>query len=447
MQWFLVGAVWFGFMGIGQVGAETRNGAVPGLMPPVMELQVAARLEAKTLRQLAQILEHEAPNVFRTGRRELQGAAEGLMLRQGMSADATSWRFGGVGRETTPILLHVSDLMKALAGDRTVTESQLRGLRDWFEAFQEADRTFMLEPSLQNLRALSDSLESVEVPMRAFDAPETRFLETALNASKLQRRSFEAIDFFASIQSQLKAGVKEKPAGNPVLEGVTMDVDQALKNPNGKVFQGMDAAFKEEIERLAAQLEAFSKTETTMLGGETVWFRNAASRGRTIASQLEDETFATLKAVVEWSNEVYETSFYEPALAPALLIQSQMMLVADELDLLRSIGKGLDAARKQKVKRLTLNRGGIKVMVNGVDQTLTFDFVEVGSLRNQIETTLRLARNTLEQSKLDKVNTSKLMSVIDALEGQRAALGKPTLGTEWVNWVTTLSKLVDLYNF
>ncbi len=447
MQWFFGAVVWFAFVGAGQVSAEVVNGAVPGLMPPLMELQVAARLEAKTLRQLGQILEGEAPNAFRAGRRELLGAAEGLKLTSGMSPDPKSWRFGGLSRETTPILLHVSNLMAALQRQKNLTDAQLSGLRDWQRHFEEANRALMVEPSLQNLNALSVALEAIDVPLRAFEAAETVFLEISLNASKLQRRSFDAIEFFAGVQNQLKSGVKQRPPGNPIFENITMDADEALKNPEGQVFDGMDAAFKEELERLAAQLEAFSTTKSEILAGDVAWFRNTASKGRTIAAELKGGKFAALAGVVEWSNEVYATSFNEPSLSPALLLHSQMMLVATEVDVLKRVGRGLDAARRQGASGLTLQCNGMKIAVKGVTQKLTLDFIEAGSLSDQIEVTLRLAKNTLERSKLDKGHQAKLESVIASLENQLVALSRPTLGTDWAEWVTDLSKLVDLYRF
>lgn len=447
MQQLLVGAFCFAFLGAGQIRAEVVNGAVPGLMPPLMELQVATRLEAKTLRQLGQILEEEAPQAFQRGAKDLKGAAEGLKLTLGMSVDRSSWRFGGLGRETTPIWLHLSKLMESLSKEKSVTEAQLKGLRDWYGTVDQANRDLMSEASLANLKALSEALEAVEVPLKAFDAPETVFLEVSLNASKLQRRSFDAIDFFARVQHQLKTGLKEKPPGNPTFENITMDAEAAVKTPNGEVFRGMDDAFKAEIEKIASQLETFSKSKTAILAGDMVWFRDSASRGRAIAGELKSGKFAALAAVVEWSNEVYATSFNEPSLAPALLIHSQMMLMGAEVGLLKRIGKGLEVARQQGASGLTLQRDGMKIVVKGVDQKLTFDFVESGSLNDQIEVTLRLAKATLGNSRLDKVNREKLEAVIVSLENQLVGLTRPSLGTDWADWVTELAKLIELYNF
>lgn len=430
-------AFFLGLICVCPAWAQETNGAVPGLLPPLTELQAATRLEHKTLVQFADILLEEGRKARRFGGFKLGREAEGVILLGGVVGDDGSMKFDGLNREIQPIKTHLDRLVLQVLAEVKLTDAQKAGLSAWKARVDEAFALCDKEPTLRNLRSYADSLIAITEALAEFDSPEVAFLEAGLDAWKLGRSVENAGSYFSFVLKAHKAELPKAAALAREFDGISIDPEKYTGKDSDKILSGLDARFVAWIGRIQKRLKSVSEKK----------FSEQIGQGEKLKAEISTGSWESLQHLMDWSDGVYQQLYGDDKMAPVMLRHSQMLLINSILTRFTKLGQIAGEGRKNGASSATFNTDEFVAEVENLKTAATVRITKSGELGFYLEETRRLAHLTLRESKLEAADRKTLEKAITAIEEVQKEMGEAIQFKRWSEWARQIYSITELYRF
>ncbi len=423
------------------------NGAVPGLMPSMMELQFAARMEGKTLFQLGADLVRQGQAALIAQAPIAQGIAKGMEVVAGDPDESNTWRFKGLEREIGPIRSHLTTLINKILVENKPTAAQAKGLVEWFALFTTADMRCKEQPSIKNLDAITTVLLNATPAFRAFDQPEIRLLETILSTVRLEKHVRMISDYYSTILETFK--------NNPHrLEDNYLKIDKLTLNPQAALAGNENAisGFKEQygtwLALWALELKPYAEPNAPLLKGHQAEVAKIVADTERINSELAKGLWETQDQISTLIEDIQRLLAKEEAFAPVALRIEAGILFNYEMNLFATMRDGAALARGLKRNSLEATVGNVTYLL---DLSVNPPQIKFSDPKNEfldkIKRVNQLAQNTLKRSQLGPSDRIILETAIASLTDSEKAIANMTSHADWVKWLHAINEIHKLYKF
>ncbi len=433
-----------------------RVGAAEGLMPPIMELQLASRMVGIKLTQLGQALVRDGGAASKNKVPILEGLAKDLEVIEGDPADSRTWRVKGIDKRFNPWRTHLYRLTHKILAAEKLTEEQAEGISDWVASISHAELLLKQEASTKNLDNLSWKLLNSGRAFKAFTTPEIRLLETILDSAMVNQRMTMVFSYFEFEKQRLEKISKSLSpeqiaslAPNKVsLDGLTLDGKALMADPNGNILLGLKERYSPWLKSVSSELMPFSKEETGLLLGHETRATKIIGLADSLLLDLDKGKWETFGKLKQLAIRIQGLIAFEPKFAPVALQTGYAPLANYQSQLFLSIMEKAVALRRQGAKQFSGSMGNLKYEVDITQRLARIKFTDGSSSFIRMLVDVRKAGEaTLEQSKLGDTDRGKLVAAIEALAKAEKAVSEFTSYDDWARWTNALLELETLYNF
>lgn len=425
------------------------NGAVPGLLSPVTELQFASRMEGKTIFQLMEDVVSQGEASLKSKKPIPHGVAQGLSVVGGEPSKFETWKISGIEREIQPIRVHIHRLHEALKTSSELNEKQKTALDAWVKKFDAADATCIKNPTFANIDVLTELLlVDVQSVFESSDKAEVVLLEAVMEATTIDQRLWHMENFFGRILNAFKKRIpiEDVPL---IMDGVGIHPSVIIVGlKDQKAVTGFEKKYGAWIKRVNDRLKSVAK-DGSLLKDHKADLTKLIAKLDAYDKIVSNGELETIGKGIELMRTVQNFMYQDEKLAPVALRIEVGLYASHQANFFGRLQLAIQQDLKNEKDKFEYKIGGIGVrgIFNEKNRLEVTHLSGIEKINEQLDSLIRLSEQTLAASKLKESDRGILTNAIQSLQDTKDIVGKNTPYAKWVELTNTINEIHSLYKF